>query len=234
MWKNVEETLSASFERALTGLAAFLPSLLAMLLALLLSVVLAWMIRVVLRRMLRGVKFDARLEQWGFSGLAEISPNKSPSLLVCRVVTWIVILFGLLLGLLAVEDNLMAQLFIRLFRYLPQLLVALAILFVGSLLSRFLARSVLVGAVNMQIQSARLISQVMKWLLLIVTYAMALDHLGVGGDIVKIAFALLFGGVVLALALAVGLGARDVVSRALEEQNKQPLASDEDSSAKHL
>ncbi len=234
MWKNVEETLSASLERALTGLAAFLPSLLAMLLALLLSVVLAWMIRVALRRMLRGVKFDARLEQWGFSGLAEISPGKSPTLLVCRVVSWIVILFGLLLGLLAVEDNLIAQLFIRLFRYLPQLLVALAILFVGSLLSRFLARSVLVGAVNMQIQSARLVSQVMKWLLLIVTYAMALDHLGVGGDIVKIGFALLFGGVVLALALAVGLGARGLVGRALDAQDKQPLANEEDSSAKRL
>jgi hypothetical protein len=233
MWTNVEDTLSASLERVLTGLAAFLPSLLAMVLALFLSVLLAWMIRLVLRRMLHGVKFDARLEQWGFSGLAEISPGKSPTRLVCRVTTWLVILFGLLLGLLVVEDNLMAQLFIRLFRYLPRLLVALAILFCGSLFARFLARSVLVGAVNMQIQSARLVSQVMKWLLLIVAYAMALDHLGVGGDIVKIAFALLFGGVVLALALAVGLGARDVVSRALEAQGKEP-PSKEDDTPKHV
>ncbi len=234
MWKNVEEALRASLARALTGLATLLPSLLAMLLALLISVVLAWMIRVLLRRMLRGVKFDTRLKHWGFSGVAELSPQKSPSLLVCRVVSWIVILFGLLLGLLAFEDNLMAQFVIRLFRYLPQLFVALAILFVGSLLSRFFARSVLVGAVNMQIQSARMVSQVMKWLLLTVTYAMALDHLGVGGAIVKIAFALLFGGVVLALALAVGLGSRDVVSRALEAQNRQPPTNDEDSSVKHL
>jgi len=233
MWKNVEETLGASLERALTGLAAFLPSLLAMLLALLLSALLAWMIRIALRRMLRGIKFDARLERWGFTGLAEFSPGRSPTRLVCRVTTWIVILFGLLLGLLAVEDNLTAGLFIRIFQYLPSIMVALAVLFFGSLLARFLSRSVLVGAVNLQIQSARLISQVMKWLLLIVTYAMALDHLKVGGDIVKIAFALLFGGVVLALALAVGLGARDVVSRALEAQSKEPPPKDEDA-AKHV
>jgi hypothetical protein len=199
----------------------------------LLSILLAWMIRVVLRRMLRGVKFDARLEQWGFPGVADISPGKSPTQLVCRVTSWVVILFGLLLGLLAVEDNLMTQLFIRLFRYLPTLLVALAILFFGSLIARFLARSVLVGAVNLQIQSARLASQVMKWLLLIVAYAMALDHLGVGGDIVKIAFALLFGGVVLALALAVGLGSRDVVRNALEAQTKEPPPKEEDA-PKHL
>jgi hypothetical protein len=233
MWKNVEETLRDSLERVLSGLAAFLPSLLAMLLALLLSALLAWMIRIVLRRTLQGVKFDARLERWGFSGLAGFSPGKSPTQLVCRIVGWVVVLFGLLLGLLAVEDNLMAQLFIRLFRYIPTLLIALCIVFFGSLLARFLARSVLVGAVNLQIQSARLWSQVMKWLLLIVTYAMALDHLGVGGDIVKIAFALLFGGVVLALALAVGLGSRDLVARSLEAQTKEPPPK-EDETPKHL
>jgi hypothetical protein len=227
------EKCRGHLERALTGLATFLPGLVAMLLALIFSVLLAWLLRVVLRRTLAGVKFDARLEQWGFSGLAEISPGKSPTRLVCRVVTWLVILFGLMLGLQAVEDNLTARLFIRLFQYLPSILVALAVLFFGSLLARFLARGVLVGAVNMQIQSARLISQVMKWLLLVVTYAMALDHLGVGGDIVKIAFALLFGGVVLALALAVGLGARDVVSRALEAQSKAPPPK-EDEAPKHL
>jgi hypothetical protein len=72
------------------------------------------------------------------------------------------------------------------------------------------------------------ISQIVKWLLLIVTYAMALDHLGVGGDIVKIAFALLFGGVVLALALAVGLGSREVVSKAWEKQGKDPPPQEQD------
>jgi hypothetical protein len=233
MWKNVEETLRGSLERVLSGVAAFLPSLLAILLALLLSALLAWMIRIVLRRMLRGVKFDARLEQWGFSGLAEISPGNSPTRLVCRVTTWVVILFGVLLALIAVEDTLTVRILIRIVEYLPRILVALAVLFFGSLLARFLARSVLVGAVNLQIQSARLWSQVMKWLLLIVTYAMALDHLGVGGQIVKIAFALLFGGVVLALALAVGLGSREMVARSLETQTKEPPPKEEDP-PKHL
>jgi hypothetical protein len=233
MWTNVEETLGASLERMLTGLAAFLPSLVSLLLALVLSLILAWVLRVGLRRMLGSMKFDARLDQWGFSGLAEMSPGRSPTRLVCRAVSWVVILFGLMLGLTAIEDTLTARVLIRIFDYLPRLVVALAVLFFGSLLARFLARSALVGAVNMHIQSARLVSQILKWLLLIVTYTMALDHLGVGGDIVKIAFALLFGGVVLALALALGLGARDVVGRALEAQTREPPPP-EDDVAKHL
>jgi len=48
--------------------------------------------------------------------------------------------------------------------------------------------------------------------------AMALNHLEIGGKIVDEAFAILFGGIVLTLALAVGLGARDLVSRSLERQ----------------
>jgi hypothetical protein len=47
---------------------------------------------------------------------------------------------------------------------------------------------------------------------------MVLDHLQVGGNIVELAFGILFGGIVLTLALAVGLGSRDLVSRSLESR----------------
>ena len=55
-------------------------------------------------------------------------------------------------------------------------------------------------------------------IVLLVAIAMALDHLGIGRSILPLAFGIVFGGVVLAAALAVGLGARDVVSRTLEQQ----------------
>ena len=56
----------------------------------------------------------------------------------------------------------------------------------------------------------------MKWLVLVLTAAMVLDHLEIGREIVGLAFGILFGGIVLTLALAVGLGSRDIVSRSLE------------------
>ena len=228
MWQNIEESLRAAVERVLNRLADFLPSVLALLLALILSALLAWLISMVLRRMLRGVKLDVRMEQWGFSGLAELSPGRSPTRLVCRVVSWLVILFGVLVGLIAVQARFTSQLLMQIFEYLPRLLVALLVVFLGSLLARFLARGVLLKAVHMQIQSARAISEVVKWLLLVVAYAMALDQLGIGGDIVKIAFALFFGGIVLALSLALGLGSRQVVSRAWEKQLKEPPIKEEE------
>ena len=226
MWQNIEDTVSASLERVLGSLAGLLPSLIALLLVLLVSMLLAWMIRLVLRRALRGIKFDTRMEHWGFSAVAELSPGKSPTRLVCRIVSWSVVLLGLLVGLVAVRVRFTSQLLLHLFEYMPRLMVGLLVLFAGSLLARFAARGVLLRAVNMGIHSARIISEIVKWLLMVVAYAMALDQLGIGGDIVKIAFALFFGGVVLALAL--GLGSRDAVSRAWEKQQNEPPPKEDD------
>jgi len=101
---------------------------------------------------------------------------------------------------------------------MPNVLVAFLLLAVGSLLARFLSRGVLIGAVNLRLESARLLSLGVKWLILVLAGAMALEHLGLGGNIVELAFAILFGGIVLALALAVGLGSKDMVSRSWDSQ----------------
>jgi hypothetical protein len=61
---------------------------------------------------------------------------------------------------------------------------------------------------------------------LLVAVAMALDHLGIGRTVLLLAFAILFGGVVFAAALAVGLGARDIVSRTIDDQLRKPPPDD--------
>jgi hypothetical protein len=101
---------------------------------------------------------------------------------------------------------------------LPNVLAAVVVLAAGGVAARFLARSVLIGAVNMNLRYARLLSAGVRWLVSVLTVAMALDHLGIGGDIVRLAFGILFGGIVLALALAVGLGSKDLVSRSLDRE----------------
>ena len=130
----------------------------------------------------------------------------------------LIIFVGILVGISAFDATLTSQLVVRAFEYLPSLFAAIVVLILGSIVARFLARGVLIGAVNMNLQHARLLSIGVKWLVLVVAGAMALDHLGIGGRIIHLAFGLLFGGIVLALALAVGLGSKDMVSRSLERQ----------------
>ena len=127
-------------------------------------------------------------------------------------------MIGFLIGISAFDVTLTSQFVERLFTYLPHVFAALILIVVGNFVARFLSRSVLIGAVNMNLQYARLLSAGVKWMVLVVTLAMALDHLAIGGRIVYLAFAILFGGIVLALSLAVGLGSKDIISRSLERE----------------
>jgi len=218
MWTQIDDALRESLSRVLTSLASLLPGLVALLLSITLAALLGIVARWILTRLLRAFRFDERLERWGASALAEWSPANSPTLLVGRMVHWMLVLLGAMVGLAALDATLMTTMLGRLGTYLPNVFVAVVLVIIGTVLARFLSRGVLISAVNMQLQSARLISLGVKWLVLLLTVAMALDHLSIGGTILQLAFGTLFGGIVLALALAVGLGSKEVVSRSWEKQ----------------
>jgi hypothetical protein len=222
MWSQINDALRESLGRVLTSLASLVPGLVALLLSVILAVLLGVLARWVTVRVLRAFRFDQRLERWGASALADWSPGHSPTLLVGRLVHWLLVLLGAMVGLVALDATLMTTMLGRLGSYLPNVFVAVILLVVGSVLARFLSRGVLIGAVNLQLQSARLMSVGVKWLVLLLTVTMALDHLSIGGTILKLAFGILFGGIVLALALAVGLGSKEVVSRTWERQADRP------------
>jgi mechanosensitive ion channel-like protein len=217
MWEQVSQALDQSLTRVMTRIASLLPGFLALLVALLVSSLVAWAIGFVLRRSLKSLDFDRKATGWGLPGF-QSEADRSPTDWVVRIVSWSIIFVGFLVGVTAFEATLTSRLVSQLFAYLPNLAAAVIVLLVGGAAARFFSRSVLIGAVNLNVQYAHLLSVGLKWLILVLTGAMALNHLEIGGKIVDEAFAILFGGIVLTLALAVGLGARDLVSRSLERQ----------------
>jgi len=225
MVEQFNRALNLASARIVESVANFLPGVLVFVAVVLGALVVALALRYGLRRALNGLEFDRRTELLGIS-FAEWTPSRSASTLVGSVAYWIVLTLGLLLGLTALDAALPSQFAVSVLEYVPHLIAALAILVVGGIAARFLARAVLIEAVNMGVQYARPLSLTVKWLVLIVVAAMALDHVGIGRTVLLLAFGILFGGVVLALALAVGLGARDVVSRALERQLRAPAQDD--------
>ena len=227
MWEQVDRILRQAMSQIGDHVANFLPGMLVSLMLVLAAFAVALLARVALVRALRGLDFDRHVDHWGVGALVGWPASTSPSQTVARAVYWTILVLGLLVSLTALNATIPSQLALSVFEYLPHLLAALMILVVGAIAARFLARSVLIGAVNMQIQSARLLSMVVKWVVLIVAVAMALDHMGIGRSVLLLAFAILFGGVVFAAALAVGLGARDAVSRTLERQLHEPPRRDD-------
>jgi len=230
MGQQIEFALRQSVHRVVFMLVSFLPGILAFLLALVVFTLLGVGLAALLRRILTAVHFDERLSSRrgaaAPANIADWSLSHSPTLLISRAAFWICELIGIALGLSAFDasyahDNVATFLL----PYFTHITGAVLLLFAGTLLARFLSRSVLISAVNAQLQYARFLALGVKWLVLVLTAAMAVDHLQIGGVVVELAFGILFGGIVLTLALAVGLGSRDIVSRSIEKTMETPFSA---------
>ena len=234
MWEQVKQALVDSTTRFLTRFANFLPGLAALILALILSFMLAWVLAMIVRRVLAGFHFDERLERWGFASLAEWSPMNSPTRLVSRSIATLVILSGFLIGIAAFDFE-WTYLFVQsIFAYIPNVLAALLVLLIGNVIARFLARSVLIGAVNLNVQYARFLSVGVKWIVIVLAFAMALEHLRIAPGIVELAFGILFGGIVLTLSLAVGLSSKELIAKSLERDVKKASSEPVEDPLRHL
>jgi hypothetical protein len=227
MWQQVELALRDSAHRALVTLANFLPGILALLLAVVVLTLIGAFVAALLRRLLTSLQFDERLARNTVVPLSDWAPRHSPTLLVTRGVFWGCLILGCIIGIVAFDSAYSGnyQLSVLLLPYLTHSVGAIIILILGNLIARFLSRSVLIGAVNQNLQYARVLSLGVKWMVLVITAAMVLDHLQIGGTVVDLAFGILFGGIVLTLSLAVGLGSREIVSRSLEKNVDHPIES---------
>jgi hypothetical protein len=223
MWNQVGGTLSNSMAQALGRFASLLPGILAFLVAVVLFSLIGWLLAWVVRRILIALHFDDRLGR-GTEAVTEWSPRQTPAGLAARLVFWVFVVIGIGVGADAFGASSHSKIAEGLLAYLPRLIGAGVILLVGNIVARFLSRGVLIGAVNMNLQYARLLSLGIKWLVLVLTAAMALDHLEIGEQVVDLAFGILFGGIVLSLALSVGLGSRELVSRSIERETSRAAA----------
>jgi len=216
IWRHMSDALHQSLYRVLSLLIAILPGILAFFVALAVFTLIGMALSALLKWALGAAKFDDRIART--RGTADWTPMTAPTMLVARISFWGCVLLGLIIGVSAFDTSYAtaATLPISLLPYLTHAVGAAFLLIAGTVIARFLARSVLISAVNAQLQYARFLSLGVKWLVLVLTAAMVLDHLQIGGAIVELAFGILFGGIVLTLSLAVGLGSRDLVSRSLE------------------
>jgi len=205
--------LDAFFE----SVVRFLPGLLAALLILVLGALVGWAVKAVARRLLAVARFDRFCDSAGFSSiLTRADVRATPSALLAALLFWLVIASFLMAAASALRVDVINQLIAAFFLYLPRLISALGILLVGFLLGNFVSRAALLAAVNANAPSPRAIGLVVKFLIAILSFAMALEQLEIARSIVVAAFIILFGAVMLALALAFGLGGRDVARHTLE------------------
>src|SRR5262249_41423621 len=107
--------------------------------------------------------------------------------------------------------------------FLPPMFAAVLIVIVGWLIANFVGQGILIAAVNAGLPEARLLARAAHWGVLLFAIATALTHLGIGTEMVLVAFGIGIGGLVLALALAFRPGGRatasDLLSRRLRRDS---------------
>ncbi len=179
----------------------------------------AWSIGHVVERLLRVIGLDLLSNRLGVSAaLARGGVKTDPSHLVGRTAYWLVVAFAIMAGLGALNLQPLNQFAQSFLAYLPRLFTAALILVVGYLLSNFVSQAVLIAAVNAGIPPARIVAACSRWGVQLVAVAMALEQLGIAQNIVTEGFGIVLGGVVLAGAIAFGLGAKDLAKEFLERR----------------
>jgi hypothetical protein len=231
MRETILQGLEQVYSNSVHMVAEFLPRFLVMLIIILVGLLAACILKHVLRAVLGLTKLDRMSEEAGASRFLRMIHLPAMSELLSRSIFWITWISFILVGLSVLGVAGLQEQISRLFRFLPEIFVAILILFLGAVIANFLSRAALLAAVNAGHSSARILGWAVRFVIWILAITMTLEELGVARQTVISAFSIVFGAVMLGLAIAFGLGGQDLARRTLEryvgnnqkEKDNEPL-----------
>jgi len=167
-------------------------------------------------RLLRRIRFDALLERGGVMEVVERSGSHvNPIRVIANLVFWLLMFAVIVLASNALGLQSLADVFSELVGYIPSVIAAIVIIIVGIVLGEFVGGLILASAGALHGGTA--LARIGRGGIILLAIFMALQQLNVASEIVTMAFAILFGAVALALALAFGLGNRELAGEVTRE-----------------
>ena len=205
-----------SVQNAFDAFFAFLPNLLGCLVLLLVGFIVAKVVAGIVRKVLDKIGLDRHLHSSDANKYVDrVIPGASPTRGIARVVFWLVFVFFLFAAIGALKIPAVTTFMNQVLAYLPNIIVAILIFVVAALVAGAVAAGVakLMG----DTPTGKIVATVVPALVMVIALFMILDQLKIAETIVTIAFGATMGALALGLALAFGLGGRDVAARLLEE-----------------
>ena len=191
----------------LLEIGAFLPRLGVALLVLLAGWLLAKAVRFAVVKGLRAVNFNVLTERAGIDNFLEQGGVRTDTAgILGALVYWLVILAALVIAFNGLGLTYITDLLGRVLLYLPHVILAVLIVVFGTYFARFAGETVAAYLRSTGAQDAELLGRIAQYAIVVFVVLIALDQLAIGGAIVRQTFLILLSGVVLALALAFGLG----------------------------
>lgn len=193
---------------------SYVPSLAGAIVILAVGWLIAKAIEAIVARVLKAIRLDIASDKAGISNvLAQGEIKLTLSELIGAVVYWIVILVVIATALNALNLTIAAELVSRLVGYVPNILGAIFILIIGSLLANFVATIVKTSAGNAGIENATLLAKITKTVLVIFAVVVAVEQLKVASALIVLAINVILISIGLGIAIAFGLGCKDIAGR---------------------
>jgi small-conductance mechanosensitive channel len=227
MRETILQALGQAYSNFVHMVAEFLPHFVVMLIIITVGLLIALVLKYILRTLLRFTKLDRVSEEAGASRVLRMAHLPSITELLSRSLFWVTWFGFILVGLSVLGIASLQEQISRLLRFLPEVFVAILILFLGVAIANFLSRAALLSAVNAGYSSARIVSWAIRFVIWILAVTMTLEELGVARQTVISAFSIVFGATMLGLAIAFGLGGQDLARRFLD-RNLGPAKSEKD------
>jgi hypothetical protein len=218
MREIIVSELTQAMQEIVRAIAHFLPRFIVLLIIAFIGWLVAYIVKAVLASILRLVKFDKVSENAGASQFLSQAALPSPTELVSRFAFWVAWIGVVMLGISVLGIGGLEQHVERFFLFLPRLFVALIIIFFGLLVASFLSRAALLAAVNANLPSPRLLSMSVRVISVIFVVTMVFEELDLAQQTMLLAFGIAFGGAMLGLAIAFGLGGKDLAREFLEKR----------------
>lgn len=201
----------------LSQVGAFLPRLALAVAVLIAGWLAAKVVRFAIVRGLRAINFNVLTERAGMDGFLKQGGIEHDTTDIFGVlVYWLVIFAALVVACNSLGLTYITDLLGQVVLFVPKVLVALVILAFGAYFAAFIGGTVVTYCRNVGIQDADLLGKFAQYAIIVFVVLIALDQVSVGGAIIRQSFLIILGGIVLALALAFGIGGRDWAAGLLE------------------
>jgi small-conductance mechanosensitive channel len=218
-WKNL---IVEPVSQMLTRILAYLPVLFGVLVILIVGWLIAKAIRGIIDWLLKVVRFDTLADKAGISEVLRKGDLKVTAReVVSGIVYWLIIIMVLVMAVDALGLPKTSDVLASLFAYVPKVIAALLVLVVAMFLASFVSGIVRTAAGNAKLPKPEILAGISRWAIIIFAVTIALEQLGIAPLLVTATFNIILGGIVLALALAFGLGGKDAAAKYLDELKKK-------------
>lgn len=208
---EITAVVKSAWDMFAAKIMAFLPMLIGAIIIFVVGLLVAKLIKLLVVRMLRLVRFDDAGEKTGLKKfLAKGNITQSPSDIIGALIYWFVMVFVLIAALDALGLPIVSDMLNDIFLYIPNVVAAIFVLILGILLGNLLSAVVQTAAANSGFKNAEGLGKISLYCVIFFAASVALIQLDIGEEVVASAFIIAFGAVALALALAFGLGGREV------------------------